>query len=81
MSKFYKDLKAGLEEIIAYKEGKIKLRSTIVEIFESQATYKVKNKSKNKKPRLVRGFYHHLINFILPLIYQHRINQIINKLT
>ena len=34
MSKFYKDLKAGLEEIIAYKEGKIELRSTTIEIPE-----------------------------------------------
>ncbi len=50
MSKFYTDLKTGLKEIIAYKEGKIKLRSTIIEILKSPATHTVKNK--NKKLRI-----------------------------
>jgi hypothetical protein len=51
MSKFYKDLKTGLEEIIAYKEGKIKLRSTIIETPEPPASCKTKNKIKKKKLR------------------------------
>ena len=34
MSKFFKDLKDGLEEIIAHKESKINLRSELVEIPE-----------------------------------------------
>ncbi len=32
MSKFFKELKAALEEAIAHKEGRIKLRSTIHEV-------------------------------------------------
>ena len=32
MSKFFKDLKKGLEEIVEYKKGKTKLRSEIIEI-------------------------------------------------
>ncbi|MBA2307082.1 helix-turn-helix domain-containing protein [Candidatus Dependentiae bacterium] len=39
MSKFYRDLKAGLEEIIAYKEGKIELRSTLIELPEAPRAY------------------------------------------
>ncbi|HEX4068939.1 MAG TPA: hypothetical protein VHX42_02475 [Candidatus Babeliales bacterium] len=50
MSKFYKDLKAGLEEIIAYKEGKIKLRSKVIEIPESPTNSK-KKISKIKNPK------------------------------
>lgn len=43
MSKFYKDLKAGLEEIIAYKEGKLDLRTTIIEVPEPPAECKAKD--------------------------------------
>ncbi len=51
MSKFYKDLKAGLEEILAYKEGKIKLRSTYIEIPEPPATYKAKDIKKIREKK------------------------------
>ena len=34
MGKLYKELKKGLEEIIAYKEGKIALKSEIIQIPE-----------------------------------------------
>lgn len=32
MNKFYKDLKDSLEEVVAYKKGKLKLRSEFIEI-------------------------------------------------
>jgi hypothetical protein len=51
MSKFYKDLKAGLEEILAYKEGKIKLRSTYIEIPEPPASYKAKDIKKIREKK------------------------------
>jgi hypothetical protein len=43
ISTFYEDLKAGLEEILAYKEGKIELRSTVIEILEPPVACKTKN--------------------------------------
>ena len=42
MGKFYKDLKNGLEEILQYKKGKLKLRSETIEIPEPPAEYKPK---------------------------------------
>lgn len=42
MSKFFEDLKEGLEDLIAHREGKIKLRSTFIEIPEPPANYKAK---------------------------------------
>jgi len=51
MSKFYKDLKAGLEEIIAYQEGKIELRSTLIEIPEPPIAYKAKDIKKIREAR------------------------------
>ncbi len=43
MSKFFKDLKAGLEEAIAHKQGKIQLRSETIEVPEPPAEYKQKD--------------------------------------
>ena len=42
MSKLFKELKAGLEEAIAHKQGKINLRSISIEIPEAPAEYKPK---------------------------------------
>jgi putative transcriptional regulator len=42
MGKLYKDLKKGLEEIIAYKEGKITLKSEIIQIPEPPKAYTAK---------------------------------------
>jgi putative transcriptional regulator len=39
MSKLFKDLKAGLEDAIAHKKGKINLRSELIEIPEKPAEY------------------------------------------
>jgi putative transcriptional regulator len=42
MGKFFKDLKAGLEEAIAYEKGLLDLRSELVEVPEPPAEYKPK---------------------------------------
>jgi putative transcriptional regulator len=39
MSKLFKDLKAGLEDAIAHKRGRINLRSELIEIPEASAEY------------------------------------------
>lgn len=41
-SKFFKDLKKSLEEVVAYKQGKLDLYSEYIEIPESLAEYKPK---------------------------------------
>lgn len=46
MSKFFKDLKEGLEEIIAHKEGKISIVTECVEIPEPPMEFKVKDTKK-----------------------------------
>jgi putative transcriptional regulator len=43
MSKFYDDLKEGLQDILEYKKGKIHLRSESIEIPEPPAQYKPKD--------------------------------------
>lgn len=40
MGKFFKDLKAGLEEAIAYEKGLLDLRSELVEVPEPPAENK-----------------------------------------
>jgi putative transcriptional regulator len=42
-SKFFKDLKAGLEDVIAYKRGKQALRSESIEIPAPPTEYKAKD--------------------------------------
>jgi putative transcriptional regulator len=41
-NKFFKDLKTGIEEAIAYKKDKLDLRSESIEIPEPPAQYKAK---------------------------------------
>ena len=43
MSKLFKGLKKGLEEALAYSEGKITLKSEVFEIPEPPAEYKAKD--------------------------------------
>ena len=43
MGKLYDDLKEGFEEIIAYRKGKITLRSEKIEIPEPPIVYKPKS--------------------------------------
>ena len=53
MRKLYKDLKKGLEEIIAYKEGKATLKSEIIQIPEPPKAYP------SRKIKRIRGNYSH----------------------
>lgn len=43
MSKFFEDLKEGLEQLIAYKKGEVKLRTTRVTIAAPSEKYKAKS--------------------------------------
>jgi putative transcriptional regulator len=49
--KFFKSLKKGLEDILAYKEGKIKLTAEIIEIPEPPSQYKAKDIKKIRSKR------------------------------
>lgn len=49
MSKFFKALKKGLEEAIAHEEGKITLKSEIIEIPEPPVKYKASDIKKIRK--------------------------------
>ena len=40
---FFKDLKESLEEVVAYKNGKLDLRSQLIEVPEPPAKYKAKD--------------------------------------
>ncbi len=51
MGKLYKDLKKGIEEIIAYKKGKITLQSEIFQIPEPAKAYNA------KEIKRIRGNY------------------------
>lgn len=63
MSKFYEDLKAGLEDLIAHREGKIKLRSTIIELPEPPANYKAKEIKKiREKNNYSQGVFARVLN-------------------
>ncbi len=41
MNKFFKKLKAGLEEAIAYEKGNLDLRSEIIEVSEPRHRFRV----------------------------------------
>jgi putative transcriptional regulator len=45
-NKFFKDLKAGLEDAIAYENGKLDLRSELVEIPEPPTEHRPKQTKK-----------------------------------
>ena len=49
MSRLFDDLKDGLNEMIAYKKGKITLRSEIIEIPEPPMEYKAKDVKRIRK--------------------------------
>jgi len=48
-NKFFKGLKKGLEEAIAYEKGLLNLRSEEIEIPEPTIKYKKKRKNRSKK--------------------------------
>lgn len=52
MSKFYKDLKTGLEDIIAHKQGKLDLRTIEIELPEPPVKYRAQDIKKIRKKNL-----------------------------
>lgn len=62
MSKFFEDLKDGLEEIIEYKKGKLTLRSEIIEI-PAPPVYKAKDVKKIRESgRYSQGYFARILN-------------------
>ena len=62
-NKFFKKLKAGFEEAIAYEQGKLDLRSEIIEIPEPPAAYKAKDIKKiREKNRYSQGVFARVLN-------------------
>jgi putative transcriptional regulator len=63
MSKFYKDLKEGLEDIIAHKKGRLTLRSKTIDIPEPPAEYKARDiKNIRKKGNYSQGVFAKVLN-------------------
>jgi putative transcriptional regulator len=63
MSKFYDDLKAGFEDIVAHKQGKLNLRTIEIEIPEPPANYKAKDvKRIRKKHHYSQGLFSKILN-------------------
>jgi putative transcriptional regulator len=63
MSKLFKGLKKGLEEALAHAEGKITLKSEIIEIPEPPAEYKAKDiKRIREKNHYSQGIFAKVLN-------------------
>ena len=60
---FFKDLKAGLEDAIAHKKGKLDLRSVSIEVPEPPAEYKPKDiKNIRERNRYSQGYFAKVLN-------------------
>ena len=58
MKKFARDIKEGLEEFIAYKQGKVSLRSELVELPEPPTEYKAKDiKKLRERKKYSQGYF------------------------
>jgi putative transcriptional regulator len=63
MGKFFDDLKESLEEVVAYKKGKLTLRSELVEIPTPPLTYKAKDIKKIREKRAYsQGVFAKILN-------------------
>lgn len=63
MGKFFEDLKAGLEDAIAHKRGKLHLRSVEIEVPEPPAEYKPKAIKKiREKNHYSQGIFAKVLN-------------------
>jgi putative transcriptional regulator len=63
MSKFFKDLKASLEEAVAHKQGKLSLHTEIIEIPPPPADYKAKDIKKiREKNRYSQDIFAKILN-------------------
>ena len=62
-NKFFKDLKKSLEEVVAYKKGKLDLYSEYIEIPEPPAEYKAKDIKKIRtKNHYSQGIFAKVLN-------------------
>lgn len=62
-NKFFKDLKKSLEEVVAYKKGKLNLYSEYIEIPEPPAEYKAKDIKKiREKKHYSQGMFAKVLN-------------------
>lgn len=69
MGKFYKDLKVGLEDAIAYKKGKLNLRSETIEIPEPPTQYKAKEiKEIREGYRYSQSIFARIINVSVKIV-------------
>lgn len=69
MSKFFKDLKKSLNEVDAYKKGKITLRSELIEIPRPPEKYKAKDiKRIRKRDNYSQGIFAKVLNVSLKTI-------------
>ena len=63
MSKMFNDIKAGLEEAIEYRKGKIKLRSTTYDIPTPPSTYKAKDIKKiRERHKYSQSYFAKMLN-------------------
>lgn len=61
--KFFNDLKEALEDVIAYKQGKLTLRSEIIEVPEPPVKYKAKDiKRIRTRFRYSQGLFSKILN-------------------
>ena len=69
MSKFFKQIKEGLEEALAHKKGKITLRTEIIEIPEPPEEYSAKEiKRIREKGRYSQGIFARVLNVSIKTI-------------
>jgi len=63
MSKLFKGFKAGLEEVLAYEQGKLDLRSVDIEVPQAPEEYKPKAIKKiREKYRYSQGYFALVLN-------------------
>jgi putative transcriptional regulator len=69
MSKFFKDLKNGLEDVIAFEKGKLELRSNLIDIPKPPAKYRPKQiKTIRESNRYSQGVFAKILNVSLKTV-------------
>lgn len=69
MGRLFKDLKKGLESVVAYKEGKITLKSEFIDIPEPPEEYGPKDiKSIRAKGNYSQGIFARVLNVSLKTV-------------
>lgn len=63
MTKLFKELKSALKEIIAHQEGKIELRTKVIEIPDKPPEYKAKDiKNIRERYNYSQGYFAKVLN-------------------